>query len=253
MSEMMWYHGIAYGFIGIGAVVFVMLFFFSAPYGRYVRPGWGPALGNRLGWILMESPAALMMLFYFITGTRHDLVPVVLLLLWETHYAERAFIYPFLLNRSKKMPLAVVLFGMVFNMLNTYLQGRWLFAPVSGESYSAGWFVDPRFIIGAALFIAGYIINRWADAVILRLKRGHPDQYTVPRGGLYELVSCPNYFGEIIIWMGWAVMTWSIAGWTFLFWTVANLAPRAFSHHKWYKANFPEYPPERKALIPFLF
>ncbi|MDH5284165.1 MAG: 3-oxo-5-alpha-steroid 4-dehydrogenase, partial [Gemmatimonadota bacterium] len=35
--------------------------------------------------------------------------------------------------------------------------------------------------------------------------------------------------------------------------TVANLAPRAWSHHRWYLEKFPDYPPDRKALIPHLF
>jgi 3-oxo-5-alpha-steroid 4-dehydrogenase 1 len=30
----------------------------------------------------------------------------------------------------------------------------------------------------------------------------------------------------------------------------ANLAPRAWSHHRWYHEQFSEYPLERKALIP---
>jgi len=29
-----------------------------------------------------------------------------------------------------------------------------------------------------------------------------------------------------------------------------NLAPRARAHHAWYRANYPEYPKESKALIP---
>jgi 3-oxo-5-alpha-steroid 4-dehydrogenase 1 len=33
-------------------------------------------------------------------------------------------------------------------------------------------------------------------------------------------------------------------------WTFANLAPRAWSHHKWYHEKFSDYPLDRKALIP---
>jgi protein-S-isoprenylcysteine O-methyltransferase Ste14 len=76
--------------------------------------------------------------------------------------------------------------------------------------------------------------------------------YKIPRGGFYSVVSCPNYFGEIMEWIGWAILTWSLAGLTFAFWTTANLLPRAISHHKWYKEQFEDYPEKRKALIPFL-
>jgi hypothetical protein len=34
--------------------------------------------------------------------------------------------------------------------------------------------------------------------------------------------------------------------------TAANLVPRALSHHRWYQANFPDYPHERRALLPGL-
>jgi len=39
----------------------------------------------------------------------------------------------------------------------------------------------------------------------------------------------------------------------FAFWTIANLLPRARANHAWYKATFPDYPPERKALFPLVW
>ena len=45
----------------------------------------------------------------------------------------------------------------------------------------------------------------------------------------------------------------ALAGWAFAVFTIANLAPRALTHHKWYRAQFPDYPPERRALIPGLW
>ena len=35
--------------------------------------------------------------------------------------------------------------------------------------------------------------------------------------------------------------------------TFANLAPRAWSHHKWYRKKFPDYPKQRRAVIPFIW
>ena len=60
----------------------------------------------------------------------------------------------------------------------------------------------------------------------------------------------PNYLGEFIEWLGWAIMTWSWAGLVFFLWTVCNLFPRAISNHKWYQNKFTDYPKERKAVIP---
>ena len=79
-----------------------------------------------------------------------------------------------------------------------------------------------------------------------------PGSYRIPRGGLFRWVSCPNYLGEIVEWCGWAIATWSPAGAMFAAWTIANLLPRALSNHRWCRARFPDYPSERKALIPGL-
>lgn len=75
----------------------------------------------------------------------------------------------------------------------------------------------------------------------------------IPSGGLYRFVSCPNYLGEIIEWSGWALATWSLGGLSFAVWTAANLLPRAISHHKWYRSRFPDYPPKRLAILPFIW
>ena len=60
----------------------------------------------------------------------------------------------------------------------------------------------------------------------------------------------PNYLGECIEWLGWAIMTWSFSGFVFALWTTFNLLPRALKHHSWYKEKFNDYPKERKAIIP---
>ncbi len=75
--------------------------------------------------------------------------------MWEAHYIQRAFIYPFgLRDRWKPMPALVSLMGGIFNLVNAYLNGRYLFDR-SGDRYQADWLTSPQFIIGLVLFIAG--------------------------------------------------------------------------------------------------
>ena len=109
---------------------------------------------------------------------------------------------------------------------------------------------DPRFLAGLAIFLAGMTLNIRSDNILLKLRNSENPGYAIPRGGAYRYVSCPNYLGEVIEWAGWALATWSLAGFAFFLYTAANLAPRALSHHQWYKARFPDYPPNRKALVP---
>ncbi len=239
--------------LAVATGVFVALFFVSAPYGRHIRKGWGPLIANQPGWVLMESPAALVFGALFAVGTVPKALPGLLFFaMWELHYVHRAFIYPWTIrDGKKKMPVAVMLMGLSFNLGNAYVNGRYLFSLSDG--YSQSWLADPRFLAGVTLFLAGYIANRWADLTLRGLRRPGETGYRIPYGGLYRWVSCPNYLGEIVEWCGWALATWSLLGLAFAAWTFANLAPRARSHHAWYHACFPEYPAERKALIPWIW
>ncbi|MGD2039217.1 MAG: DUF1295 domain-containing protein [Anaerolineae bacterium] len=238
------------GWFALAAGMAIVLSVVTAPYGRHVRRGWGPTMGNRLGWVIMEAPAPLVFGFCFVGGTyRSGLTAWVFLLMWQAHYVHRAFIYPFSLHSTQaRMPLLIVVFGFVFNGLNGYLNGRWLFTFSGG--YPDRWLADPRFVLGLLLFVAGYVINRRADGTLRRLRQEMDHGYGIPHGGLYRWISCPNYFGEIVQWSGWALATWSLPGLAFAVWAAANLAPRAQSHHRWYQEHFAEYPPERKALVP---
>jgi 3-oxo-5-alpha-steroid 4-dehydrogenase 1 len=234
----------------LSPVVFVALFFIVAPYGRHVRSGWGLALDSRLGWVIMEAFSPLIFAFCFVTGKAPlTATALAFVFLWEAHYIHRAFIYPFSLkNSNSKMSLSVILFGILFNVVNASLNGYFVFT-VSG-GYPNQWLLDPRFILGSAIFISGFIINRQADYILSKLRQSGETGYRIPRGGLYRWISCPNYLGEIVIWVGWAIATWSLAGLSFALWTVANLAPRARTHGQWYKEEFPDYPVDRKVLIP---
>ena len=241
------------GWFVLSAIVFIALFFIVAPYGRHMRQGWGIYLNNRMGWLVMEAPAAILFaLYYFIGGYHFSIVPLVFLLMWEAHYIHRAFIYPFSLNqRRKKIPLAVVCMGFIFNLGNAYLNGRYIFT--FADKYTNNWLLDPRFLAGLAIFITGYYINRYSDEVLKNIRSDNETDYRIPQGRFFNLVSSPNYMGEIMIWVGWAVATWSLSGLAFAVWTMANLIPRARSNHEWYKRYFPEYPSQRRALIPKLW
>jgi len=202
---------------------------------------------------LYESPASVLFALYFVLGERRDLVPALLLLIWQVHYFHRGFIYPWTLRTKKKMPVMIVFFAILFNTFNTYLQGRWIFTLSGPDAYTIGWLSDPRFIFGVLLFALGFAINKHSDHILVNLRKPGETGYKIPRGGLFEYVTSANYFGEIITWLGWACLTWSWAAVAFFFWNIANLAPRAYAHHQWYKRTFVDYPEERKILVPFLW
>ncbi len=233
----------------LAPVVFISLFFISAPYGRHTRQGWGSGVDPRVGWLVMEAPASLIMLaVFFILPLNVALL--VMLLLWQCHYFHRAFIYPFTLRGARAMPLSVVAMALLFNLVNGYLMaGHFVFY---GDRYDLAWLTSINFIVGTSLFVGGYMVAKHSDHVLRNLRNGGEGGYKIPYGGVYRYVSCPNYLGEIIQWGGWALLTFSEAGLLFFFWTIANLAPRAISHHRWYVSTFEDYPAGRRALIPFV-
>ena len=244
------YQILLYAWMALAIIVFFVLLLIPVPYGRYVRKGWGPTIANRWGWMIMESASAVGFFIWFLLGQDSvKLVPVVFLVMWEFHYIYRAFIYPVRLRYKRKpMPLLLMFFGIVFNFINVYFNGRYIF--IISEGHLARWVMDFRFIIGFTLFIAGIAINIHSDNILINLRKSGETGYHIPNGILYEWISCPNYFGEIVEWVGWAIATWSLPGLSFALWTTANLAPRAKSHHLWYHEHFKNYPKKRKILLP---
>lgn len=252
MNETEIHHWVTLGMFGLAAITFIALFFITAPYGRYGRGGWGPEIPTRVSWILMEMPAVAVFIWIFMQGQHaSQMVPLVLLGVWQIHYVHRTLIFPFRMRtKGKRTPITIPLLAIVFNLLNAYVNARWI---SHFGAYASDWLTDPRFVIGIGLFFCGLLINLHADSVLFRLRKPGETGYKVPRGGLYEFIASPNYFGEILEWTGWALMTWSLAGLSFAAYTFANLAPRAVSHLGWYRETFPEYPKSRRALIPFVW
>jgi 3-oxo-5-alpha-steroid 4-dehydrogenase 1 len=253
MPEPRFYDPLIIAWFVLAAPTFLTLIFIPAPYGRHVRRGWGPVLEAKFGWLIMEAPAALVLAATFIFGRQpKSLCAYAFLALWEMHYIHRAFVYPFRIRSAgKRMPLIIVGIGTFFNVANSTWIGITLFT--LSELYRNAWLLTPQFTIGSAIFLIGYAINRVADRILRNLRSTGDIHYSIPHGSLYKWVSCPNYLGESIQWIGWAVATWSLSGLAFAVWTIANLAPRARSHHLWYQARFVDYPVKRKALVPYLW
>ena len=252
MTLTSFYTYIIFPWITLALIVFCLLFFVSAPYGRHERPGWGLKINNRLSWIVMEIVSPLSLSYFFLMGTgEKPFVVWIFFALWWLHYFNRSFIFPFRIkSQHKEVPVLITLFAIFFNTVNGFVNGYYLgnFA----ADYTSEWLYDFRFIIGLALFFTGFLINFQSDEILLKLRKPGESGYKIPYGGLYKYISCPNYFGECIEWIGFAVLTWSLPGVAFAMWTVANLAPRAILNHRWYLEKFTNYPSERKAFVPFL-
>ncbi|HQE13185.1 MAG TPA: DUF1295 domain-containing protein [Flavipsychrobacter sp.] len=238
--------------IAIAVIIFFTLLFITAPYGRHSTTTWGPLINNKLAWFLMEFFVLVVFVYFILIGSLSQTkVNFFIMGLFILHYVNRSFIFPLRIKtKGKKMPIVIMLMGLFFNLCNGFFLGYYL-----GEfkAYSIDWMYQPQFIVGLFIFFLGMGINWWADTVLIHLRKPKETDYKIPQQGLFKFISCPNLFGEVIEWCGFAILTWSLPGLAFFIWTFANLVPRAMAHHQWYKSKFPEYPKSRKAIFPFIF
>jgi hypothetical protein len=220
----------------------------AAGYGRHARPD-GTGIPSRLAWVAMELPSALS--FFAVSG-----VPSVLdaralyFAMWMVHYLHRGLFYPLSLRSPRRVPSWIVASAACFTTLNGALMAVSLFR-IGPELGPIGVF-HPRLLVGGTLFVVGMVANIDSDRRLVRTPRTLDGGYTMPRGGLFRFVSSPNYAGEIVEWLGFAIATGASAACVFFLWTLANLVPRARAHHAWCQRTFADYPRERRALVPSL-
>lgn len=238
------------GWIVLGLALIPLQIIVTAPFGRHSSRRWGPVMDNRAGWIIMELISPLVLWGSFAWAGAHLSAPVMILMAtWTLHYVNRSLVFPLRIRTAgKKIPVLIVIFAICFNAVNGWTNGTYFGA--GWGRYDWNWLIDPRFLAGMAILVFGAVINVKADATLLALRAKHETGYQVPRGGLFERVSCPNFFGEIIEWTGFAIACWNLPALGFAVWTAANLIPRALSHHRWYRETFDDYPENRRAVIP---
>ena len=200
----------------------------------------------------MESPAVLGVLFCFYFF--YDLIgmPQTLMwLIWLSHYLHRTLIWPLSAElHGRKMPLKIALLAFVFNTINIIIQCLWIFFL---GNYLEEWITSGFFMLGCFIFYIGMYVNIYSDNILMNLRKTKGNGYHIPEGFLFKYVSCPNYLGEIIEWLGWAILTLSPAGLVFFIWTFSNLVPRAKANHQWAIDRIENYPKGRKSVFPFLY
>lgn len=238
----------------IAAIVFVALYFVEAGYGMLFDKKWGPPIPNKLAWVCMEAPVFIVMLYLWSSSEQpFQTVPLLFFLFFELHYLQRAFIFPILIKGKSKMPAGIMGMGIVFNLLNGYMQGEWLFHLAPADMYTTDWLCTPQFIIGTLLFFTGMAINLQSDYIVRHLRKPGDTKHYLPKGGMFKYVTSANYFGEIVEWCGFAILTWSASGAVFAWWTIANLVPRANTIYHKYKTTFDGELGNRKRVFPFIY
>ncbi|WFD26840.1 very-long-chain enoyl-CoA reductase [Malassezia nana] len=106
----------------------------------------------------------------------------------------------------------------------------------------------------ALLWLIAELGNLQSHLILMNLRPKGTRVRQIPRGQLFELVSCPNYFFEVLAWLAITLMTLSLSALIFLVVSTVQMSLWAIKKHKNYRKEFGEqYPRQRKALVPFLF
>ncbi|KAG1739132.1 3-oxo-5-alpha-steroid 4-dehydrogenase-domain-containing protein [Suillus paluster] len=271
-------------FFLIPPMICPLQFAIDAPFGRFAPSNDSVFVVDGIkSWIIMElvSPITFIVALYSapleISPSAMSTPQVVLASLFIIHYVNRAIISPLRTPSRSKSHIIVPLNAVIFNIVNGALMGAYLSSPAA-SAFLTGAFSRPYFWAGIMLWACGFAGNILHDEVLLNIRRNAKakgkrnenqagkEHYAIPHGYLYRYISYPNYFCEWLEWAGYALAAAPFPTliplsetaktiqppWLFLWSEVLLMIPRAYKGHRWYHKNFPEYPKERKAVVPFI-
>ena len=258
-------------FLVLDIPIFLCLLFIKAYYGKFFNKSEDgnciqkllrkifPVIPSRISWIVQECPCVFITIFFIIYYYENlNYKNILVMSPFLIHYIHRTFIFPFVIHSSKNNPLEITLMAFTFCFFNAIMINRSIFFLI--KDYGDEFLLN--YIFGLAIFLLGIYINIHSDYSMIKQRNANQDEnnkYIIPRGFMYELISCPNYFGELTEWLGFFILSNSFSGLVFFISTFANLFPRAIQYHQWYKNKFKEEFAtdkdliQRKAIVPFLF
>jgi very-long-chain enoyl-CoA reductase len=105
---------------------------------------------------------------------------------------------------------------------------------------------------GIALYVFGELANFNAHRVLANLRPAGTTKRGIPKGFGFGFVTCPNYFFEIVAWIGVTLVVRSWASVLFVAVAWVTMQGWAVAREKRYRAEFPEYKPKKWALTPFV-
>ena len=113
----------------IALFVFIALYFVKAGYGMFRTASWGISINNKLAWMLMEAPVFIVMLLLWWNSAQYNsIVPFNFLSLIPIALFPARLCVSFPAEGERAVcHLLIMMMGMLFNLLNGFMQGEWLF------------------------------------------------------------------------------------------------------------------------------
>lgn len=198
---------------------------------------------------------ALPMLFYVIcfkvTNFNASFYHYLILFAISAHFLKRCFEVLFLHRYSGNVSLHAII-SIVLGYSAIIGTIHWSVNVYTGKLALEKYSIVASSIIGLMVFLFGEIGNLYHHYLLKKLRNDSNSEYQIPREGLFKYVSCPHYLFEIISWIGIALMSKYLISFGVISFTVFYLVARSINTTKWYKEKFPNYPENRKSIVPFL-
>jgi very-long-chain enoyl-CoA reductase len=174
--------------------------------------------------------------------------------LWCLHFARRAAESAAVHRYGKRL---VPITDVVIEYVYYWGFAAWNAFSLTSPSYRAANAV--LVALGIGVFALAELGNAKAHRMLRDLRPSGSARRAIPRGFLFERVSCPHYLFEISSWVGFALVAQTWAALAFLVVGAGILASWAHTRHLAYRKDFDGrdgrelYPAERRALIPGIF
>ncbi|KAJ5908810.1 Steroid alpha reductase family protein [Penicillium taxi] len=128
----------------------------------------------------------------------------------------------------------------------------WVFSPNAAAATD-----EPNHVLiyaGLALFVFGELANFNAHLVLRHLRQPGTTQRGIPRGFGFSIVTCPNYFFEIVSWIGvFLVSQFNLSVILFAIVGGGQMWAWAWKKEKLLRKEFPDrYKKKRTVLIPYI-
>ena len=191
------------------------------PYSKF-RTGAG--VNSRAGLALAyATPVFVYIALWVEGGSPRTLYHLAVFGAFLFHFVRRIFEVSFVNSYSRPTPLrALVIIASLYGGIAAscaFFQVRTFSQPTS----------QPIFILGVLIFALGEVLNAYHHLLLARLRPLAVRTYGVPRGGLFGWVASPHYLGEILSFVGYAMMSGVLPVWGNAVVVTAYLGSRANS------------------------
>ncbi|EFN76188.1 3-oxo-5-alpha-steroid 4-dehydrogenase 3 [Harpegnathos saltator] len=145
----------------------------------------------------------------------------------------------------------------IFTLLDTLFgASRKPLGPQTNRSWNK---LTTTTIACAFIFLLSTYMQLHSNFILARLRKNKDGvvvshDYKIPFYGLFEYVSGPLQFTEILIYVMLSLILWQASTFHYVtVWVIANQIECAYLTHWWFRKNFKNYPKKRKMLIPYVW